>query len=117
MISNSSVTLVIGAAMSATFLGTTGRAKSHINRLGEDIARLRREQRALTGGRLSGGGRGALVTQEVGQLMQKIDQLEVRKQRLEKSFERMSSGKEMMGGALKSIGAMWAGSQLFLKPI
>ena len=117
MISNSSVTLVIGAAMSATFLGTTGRAKSHVNRLGEDIARLRREQRALTGGRLSGGGRGALVTQEVGQLMQKIDQLEVRKQRLEKSFERMSSGKEMMGGALKSIGAMWAGSQLFLKPI
>ena len=47
MISNSSVTLVIGAAMSATFLGTTGRAKSHINRLGEDIARLRTFVREL----------------------------------------------------------------------
>lgn len=117
MASNSAVNLVIGATLSATFLGTTGRAQSHITRLGESLASLRREQRRLTGGRLSGIGQGALVTQEVGQIMQKIDQLEARKKRLEKSFERMSSGKEMMGSALKSVGALWAGSQIFLQPI
>ncbi|MDO5058085.1 MAG: phage tail tape measure protein [Lautropia sp.] len=117
MAANSSVNLVIGAALSATFLGTTGRAQSHITRLGESLARLRREQRSLTGGRLFGAGQGALVTKEVGQIMQQIDELEARKRRLEKSFERMSSGKEMMGSALKSIGALWAGSQLFLQPV
>ncbi|MDO5101481.1 MAG: phage tail tape measure protein [Lautropia sp.] len=117
MASNSAVNLVIGATLSATFLGTTGRAKSHIARLGEDMARLRREQRSLTGGRLSGIGQRALVTEEVGQIMRKIDQLEARKKRLERSFERMDSGKTMMGSAIKSVGALWAGSQLFLQPI
>lgn len=117
MATNSSVNLVIGAALSATFLGTTGRAQSHIGRLGESLARLRREQRSLTGGRLFGTGQGALVTKEVGQIMRQIDELEARKRRLERSFERMSSGKEMMGSALKSVGALWAGSQLFLQPV
>lgn len=117
MSSTNAMTLIIGGVLDSTFLGSTGRAKMHVERLGSELARLRKQQRALTGGKLFGRGDSAIVTQEVGDIMHRIDMLEARKARLNRSFKHMDGGKEMMGNALKGVGAIFAGAQLFLQPI
>lgn len=116
MTSNLATNLVIGAALSGTFLGTTGRAQRHIGRLSEEIERLNRHRRNLTSGKVTGLD-DAARSLEIGRAAKQLDALQKRRDRLERSFHQMSAGKDMMGSALKGISAIWAGSQVFLQPI
>ena len=53
MLSKITTTVIIGAALSGGFLGTTGRAKTHIEGLGKEIERL--ERNACAGEEVVGG--------------------------------------------------------------
>lgn len=116
MPANLATNLVIGAALSGTFLGTTGRAQRHIGRLSEEIEQLNRRRRKLTSGKVTGLDDAARSV-EIGRAAKQLDALQKRRDRLERSFHQMSAGKDMMGSSIKGIGAIWAGSQVFLQPI
>lgn len=116
MSTNLAASLVIGAVLSGTFMGTTGRAQRHIGRLSEEIDHLNRRRKKLASGNVAGLDDVARNI-EIGQVAKDLDALQKRRDRLERSFHQMSAGKDMMGSALKGIGSIWAGSQIFLKPI
>ena len=103
--------------MSGGFLGTTGRAKTHIEGLGKEIERLERKQATLERMRRRGGSRGALAEERLGAVTRDLERFKSLRVGLEGSLARMESGKGMMGNALKSIGSVWAGSMVLLQPL
>lgn len=117
MLSKITTTVIIGAALSGGFLGTTGRAKTHIEGLGKEIERLERKQATLERMRRRGGSRGALAEERLGAVTRDLERFKSLRVGLEGSLARMESGKGMMGNALKSIGSVWAGSMVLLQPL